>query len=276
MPLLVTTDSIWIDESGAAVPGNDVADLHSLDSQIDAVDRRGWIRLQPGTDTVELWLNPLSAAQQTVCAAVDFLRATPGDQSLVVRVHDRGSCGSLIAKSVDELPDVIREAIGLTSRPGFPLMQDRLTGCLPTDINDADVREMWRYLVSTRFAPTQELVDRVVAAPGRAKIVTVDAARGIRYLAHDRQTAALWKRPAGFAGLSLDEIPMPAPMRRSIRSDLATMLQEPRIVVSFVRGLRRLMPEAAPMDSYFRISVPLSRHPGSPERPVLVLLAPYA
>jgi hypothetical protein len=156
-------------------------------------------------------------------------------------------------------------------------MQDRLTGCLPTDINNSQVHAMWRFLVATQFRQSSELIDCVVSTDGRAKLVSVSTAPGgkVRYLAHDRQTSVLWKRPEGFAGESLDEIPMPTPLKRSVRADLAALLEGPQIVVSFVRGLRRVMRDEAPMDSYFRVSIPLSRHPRSPERSALVLLAPY-
>lgn len=243
---------------------------------MDAVDRRGWIQLRPETDRIELWVNPLSAQHCTVSTAVEILRAASGDRRLVVKVHDRRSCGTLLAESVDQLPALIRDAVHLTSRPGHPLMQDRLVGCLPTDINDPHVHDLWRFLVSTRFEPSIELVDRVVSTPGRAKVVTVNAGGGVRYLAHDRLTAAIWKHSDGFAGRLLDDMPMPAPLKRSIRADLAGMLQERQIVVSFVRGLRRVMADDAPMDSFFRISIPLRRTNGTDGRSALVLLSPYA
>lgn len=268
-------ESIWVDGTGATVPANDAALFRSIDERIDAVDRRGWINLRAGTDSVELWINPLNAGSRTVCAAIEILRRARSERRFVVRVYDRGACGALVADSIEQLPELIHESVGLTSRPGFPLMQDRLAGCLPTDINDHQVQEMWRFLVATRFSPGDQLVDRVVDTPGRAKIVSVGPGGKVRYLAHDRQTSALWKRPDGFAGESIDEIPMPTPLKRSVRADLAALLEGPQIVVSFVRGLRRVMRDEAPMDSYFRISIPLSRHPRSPERSALVLLAPY-
>lgn len=244
---------------------------------MDAVDRRGWVHIRSTSDRIELWVNPVSAQQRTVQMAVEILRGTTGDRRLIVKVHDRRSCGTLLAESAEQLPELIRDAVRLTSRPGHPLMQDRLVGCLPTDINDRHVRDMWRFLVATRFDPSTELVDRVVSTPGRAKVVAVDAhGGGIRYLAHDRLTAAIWKRPAGFAGRLIDDVPMPAALRRSIRADLAGMLQERQIVVSFVRGLRRVMADDAPMDSFFRVSIPLRRTAGSPQRSAVVLLAPYA
>ncbi len=269
--------SIWLDGTGCTVPANDVERLRSPEERIDAVERRGWIHLRSGPDSVEVWVNPLCAQRRTVHAAVEILRAGTGGRPLVVRVHDRGSCGSLVAESAEQLPDLIRESVGMTSRPVHPLTQDRLSGCLPTDINDAHVQDMWRFLVDTQFNATEALVDRVVSTEGRAKLVSVCSRRGeVRYLAHDRRTTTLWKQPAGFAGRALDEVPIPEPLKRSVRSDLTGMLRDRQIVVSFVRGLRRVMKDEAPMDSFFRVSIPLRRHPGTQDRSALVLLAPYA
>lgn len=276
MPAL-GTESIWVDGSGSTVAANDLESLRSPDDHADAVDRRGWIRLRSGPDKVELLVNPLCAQHRTVDAAVELLRKGCGDRALVVRVHDRGSRGSLVAESVDQLPDLIRESVGLTSRPVHPLTQDRLSGCLPTDIADSHVQDMWRFLVANQFAASESLVDRVVASEGRAKLVSVCAGRGkVRYLAHDRHTAILWKHPAGFAGQALDDMPIPEPLKRSVRSDLASMIRDRRIVVSFVRGLRRVMKDEAPTDSFFRVSIPLRRLPATSERAALVLLSPYA
>jgi len=271
------TGSIWVDGSGCTVPANDVDGLRSSDDRINAVDRLGWIHLRSEPDSVELWLNPLRAQDRTVQAAVEILRGTADGRPLVVQIHDRESRGSLVAESVDQLPELIRESVGLTSRPVHPLTQDRLSGCLPTDINDPHVQDMWRFLTANQFAASEALVDRVVSTEGRAKLVSVCARRGaVRYLAHDRRTATLWKQPSGFAGRALDEMPIPAALKRSVRSDLVGMLRERQIVVSFVRGLRHVMKEEAPMDSFFRLSIPLRRQPGTPERSALVLLAPYA
>ena len=272
-----TIGSIWVDGAGCTVPANDTEGLRSQDDRIDAVDRRGWIHLRSEPEAIELWVNPLCAEHRTVCAAVEILRGTSGDRPLVVRVHDRGSRGSLIAESVDQLPELIRESVGLTSRPVYPLSQDRLSGCLPTEINDPHVQDMWRFLVANQFAASEALVDRVLATEGRAKLVSVCARRDtVRYLAHDRRTADLWKHPAGFAGRALQDIPIPAPLKRSVSADLTGMLRDRQVVVSFVRGLRRVMKEEAPVDSFFRVSIPLRRQPGTTERPALVLLSPYA
>lgn len=272
-------DSFWVDGSGRAVAvGLDDRLAGGVDRG-EAMDRLGWVHVHACPDRVEFWLNPISVRQPTLGTAVELaemLHDTAGDRPLVVRVHDRESRGSLVAESADQLPDLIRESVGLTSRPGHPLMQDRLVGCLPTDINDAHVQDMWKFLVGTRFTPSEELVDRVISTEGRAKVVTVHArSGGVRYLAHDRRTAGIWKRPEGLAGRLLDDVPMPTPLKRSIRSDLTVMMRERQIVVSFVRGLRRVMPHDAPMDSFFRISIPLRRLPGAVERSALVLLSPY-
>lgn len=265
--------SVWIDGRGRTV------DVDS-DDRGHAMDRMGWVNVCATAKCIEFWVNPLSVQERALSSAVELtagLRTAADDRPVIVKVHDRCSRGSLVADSIDTVSAVVHESVRLTSRPGHPLMQDRLVGCLPTDINDAHVQDLWRFLVATQFRATGELIERVVATEGRAKVVTVNSRGGtVRYLAHDRRTAALWKHPAGFAGRTLDEVPVPEPLKRSVRSDLTGMLRERQIVVSFVRGLRRVMKEDAPMDSFFRISIPLRRQPGSSERAALVLLSPYA
>mgnify|MGYP003700581213 CR=1 FL=1 len=265
--------SFWVDGNGQAVQASAGERPYGPSDRVDAMDRLGWIHVHAKPDQVELWVNPLAVRQPTLGTAAELaanLRSEAPGRALVVRVHDRESRGSLVADSVEQLPDLIREAVGLTSRPAYPLMQDRLAGCIPTEINDDHVHEMWR------FRQTDELVERVVSTAGRAKLVSVQTGDGdVQYLAHDRWTAALWRQPAGFAGRYLDDLPMPAPLKRSVRADLTGMLRERGIVVSFVRGLRRIMPDDAPMDSYFRVSIPLRRTAGWPGRTAVVLLAPY-
>ena len=243
--------SFWVDGSGQAVRASADERPYGPSDRVDAMDRLGWIHVHAKPDQIELWVNPLAVRQPTLGTAAELaasLRPAGPDRPLVVRVHDRESRGSLVAESIEQLPDLIRDAVWLTSRPAYPLMQDRLAGCLPTEINDDHVRDMWRFLVATA---------------GRAKLVAVQACDGdVQYLAHDRWTGALWRQPAGFAGRYLDDLPMPAPLKRSVRADLTGMLRERGIVVSFVRGLRRIMPDDAPMDSYFRISIPLRRTAG--------------
>ncbi len=271
--------SFWVDGNGQAVQASAGERPYGPSDRVDAMDRLGWIHVHAKPDQVELWVNPLAVRQPTLGTAAELaanLRSEAPGRALVVRVHDRESRGSLVADSVEQLPDLIREAVGLTSRPAYPLMQDRLAGCIPTEINDDHVHEMWRFLVATQFRQTDELVERVVSTAGRAKLVSVQTGDGdVQYLAHDRWTAALWRQPAGFAGRYLDDLPMPAPLKRSVRADLTGMLRERGIVVSFVRGLRRIMPDDAPMDSYFRVSIPLRRTAGWPGRTAVVLLAPY-
>lgn len=272
-------DSIWIDGSGRPLPVDSGARPDSFEDRVHAMDRLGWVNLWATPDRVEVWVNPLSVQQPALSTAVTLvsaLRETAAVQTVVVKVHDREARGSLVAEPVSDLPDLVRRSIELTSRPSFPLMQDRLTGCLPTEINDTHVQDMWRFLAATQFRASEELMERVEASDRRAKIVVAHAGSGaVQYLVHDRQTAPLWRQPTGFAGRFLDELPLPLPVKRSLRSDLVDMLAERQIVVSLVRGLRRVMSDAAPMDSYFRVTIPL-RWPGeAPNRPALVLLAPY-
>ena len=106
--------------------------------------------------------------------------------------------------------------------------------------------------------------------------MTACSKRGaVQYLAHDRQTAPFWKQSTDFTGRYLDDLTLPLPLKRSLRSDLMTMLLERQIIVSFVRGLRRITSDAAPLDSFFRISIPLRWFGDAEVRPALVLLAPY-
>jgi len=109
-------------------------------------------------------------------------------------------------------------------------------------------------------------------------LVAAHATTGtVQFLAHDRRIAALFDQPDGFAGRFLHELPMPAPLKRALKADLLSMLEDRRIVVSFVRGLRRVMPLAhtSVPDSYFRVTIPLRWHGDALERPALVLISPY-
>lgn len=268
-------ESVWVDGSGRAVPVGPVED------RAHAMDCLGWINVRAADDGIELWVNPLAAQPPTLDCAVEVaagLRRRSHNQPLIVKVHDRESRGSLTTESLDELSALIQASVELTSRPGFPLMQDRLVGCLPTEINDSHVRETWAFLAATQFRPSQELVERVEASDRRAKIVVAHATTGaVQYLAHDRRTAALWNQPDGFAGRFLHDLPTPEPLKRSLKADLMSMLKDRRIVVSFVRGLRRIMPlaDASVPDSYFRVTIPLRWHGDALERPALVLISPY-
>lgn len=274
-------ESIWIDGTGREVATCASTRLDSVEDRVHAMDRLGWVHVRSAPDRIELWINPLTAQPPTLSTAVEVatgLRRDVGSRSLVVEVHDRGSRGSLTTESVDELSSLIQDSIELTTRPGFPLMQDRLAGCLPTEINDSHVRETWAFLVATQFSPSRELMDRVEASEQRAMLVAAHAITGtVQVLAHDRRIAALFDQPDGFAGRFLHELPVPAPLKRALKADLLSMLEDRRIVVSFVRGLRRVMPlaDTSVPDSYFRVSIPLRWHGDALERPALVLISPY-
>lgn len=267
--------SVWVDGSGRAVPMGPVED------RAHAMDCLGWINVRAAAEGIELWVNPLAAQPRTRDSAVEVaagLRGRWRNRPLIVKVHDRESRGSLTTQSVEDLSSLIQDSVELTSRPGFPLMQDRLHGCLPTEINDSHVRDTWAFLVASQFRPSAELMERVESAEHRAKIVMAHAGTGaVQFLAHDRQTPSIWNEPVGFAGRYLHELPIPVPLKRSLRADLMSMLEDRRIVVSFVRGLRRVMPlpDATIPDSFFRVTIPLRWHGDALERPALVLLSPY-
>ncbi|EDP64831.1 hypothetical protein BAL199_05204 [alpha proteobacterium BAL199] len=273
------TDSIWVDGSGRAVAIGAADRPGTTEDRMHAMDRLGWVQVREAVDGIEFWVNPLSAQQPTLRMAMDVtasLQDADRRRPVIIKVHDRGSRGSLVAETIDQMPSLLQESVELTSRPGFPLMQDRLTGCLPTEIKDDHVQDMWKFLVSTQFRPSEELRERVESSDRRAKIVTACSKRGaVQYLAHDRQTAPFWKQSTDFTGRYLDDLPLPLPLKRSLRSDLMTMLLERQIIVSFVRGLRRITSDAAPLDSFFRISIPLRWFGDAEVRPALVLLAPY-
>lgn len=267
--------SVWVDGSGRAVPMDPVED------RAHAMDCLGWINVRAAAEGIELWVNPLAAQPRTRDSAVEVaagLRGRGRNRPLIVKVHDRESRGSLTTQSVEDLSSLIQDSVELTSSPGFPLMQDRLRGCLPTEINDTHVRDTWAFLVASQFRPSAELMERVEATEHRAKIVMAHAATGaVQILAHDRRTPGIWNEPAGFAGRFLHELPIPVPLKRSLRADLMSMLEDRRIVVSFVRGLRRIMPlaDATVPDSFFRVTIPLRWHGDALERPALVLISPY-
>lgn len=268
--------SVWVDGAGHAMPQEPAED------PAHAIDRLGWINVRSAADGIELWVNPLAAQPPTLDSAVEVaagLLQHRRNRPIIVKVHDRESRGSLTARSLDDLSSLIEDSVELTTCPGYPMMQDRLRGCLPTEINDDHVRDTWSFLVATRFQPSRELIERVEASARRAKLVMVDARSGaVQYLAHDLRTREIWGEPEGFAGRYLHDLPMPVPLKRSLRADLLGMLQERAIVVSFVRGLRRVMPaaDASVPDSFFRLSIPLRWHGDAPERPALVLLSDYA
>src|SRR3546814_20370819 len=86
-----------------------------------------------------------------VCSSDLSLEGRHPGRELIVRVHDHRPRGSVIARSVDELPRHLTGAIELTSQPGFPLEQDRLASAIVTEIADEHVRYTWSYLNATEI-----------------------------------------------------------------------------------------------------------------------------
>ena len=268
--------STWIAADGAAksldwIPG------HPIEHRGFALDTLGWVNVCETQRRVEVWVNPLKVTRRAIAAASDVLASIEGrhpGRELIVRVHDHRPRGSVIARSVDELPRHLTGAIELTSQPGFPLVQDRLDPALVTEIADEHVRDTWAYLNATGFALTKELVGRVEASTHRVKLLLLGQDGSAQYLAHDRSTQQVWGQRAPLAGRFLEDLPVPVSLARSLRADIRAMLSGNETVVSYLRGLAKIMPGASrAYDSFFRITVPLELPAGLNEAVALVMLS---
>lgn len=267
--------STWIAADGAA-KSLDWSPDHPVKNRGFALDTLGWVNVCETKSRVEIWVNPLTVTRPAIAAASNVLASLEGrhpGRQLIVRVHDHRPRGSLIARSVDELPRHLTGAIELTSQPGFPLVQNRLDPTRVTEIADRHVRDTWAYLNATDFALTKELVDRVEASTQRVKLLLLGKNGSAQFLAHDRSTQRIWAQRTPLIGRFLEDLPVPVPLARSLRADIRAMLSGNQTVVSYLRGLAKIMPDASQADdSFLRITVPLERLDGLKESVALVML----
>src|SRR3546814_11636142 len=105
--------STWIAADGAAkaidwIPGQ------PIDNRSFALDTLGWVNVCETKRRVEVWVNPLKVTRRAIAAASDVLASLEGrhpGRELIVRVHDHRPRGSVLARSVDELPRHLPGAI---------------------------------------------------------------------------------------------------------------------------------------------------------------------
>src|SRR3546814_10085975 len=129
-------------------------------------------------------------------------------------------------------------------------------------------------IYATGFALTKELVGRVEASTQRVKLLVLGHDGSAQFLAHDRRTQRVWAQRAPLAGRFLEDLPVPVPLARSLRADIRAMLSGNETVVSYVRGLAKIMPGALLADdSFFRITVPLVPPAGFGDAVALVVLS---
>ena len=226
---------------------------------------------------IELWLNPVSVMPRALAGAqeivVDLLRSEP-PRTVLMEVHDRRHGGSLVVTCIDDLFSFRDQALELTSTPGHPLVHRQGEIADAWRLNDRSTRDLLKYAYDRDLQLTRELVERIDDSESRAKVIFVTSAGSVQYFAHDRVTQSIWAVKSRFTGRFLQNLPVPTPLKRSLRSDALGAFASQQPVMTYVSGLRRIIPkEKSRTDSYSRITVPLRSNANTNEIPMLVLLA---
>ncbi len=269
--------SIWISADGSESTLSSIAGVSAIDARRIALDVLGCAHLRVTSNRIELALNPRTLTAHAIASSlvlIDRLQQRDPDRTLTIQVHDGTSRGSIHVASSNDLFKHLEAAMEMTTRPAHPLVHDRLENPAAIEIPDADARDVLNAARSDGYALTRQLVERVEAGGGRAKLVYATATGRVQYLAHDRWTRDFWGQPGRFAGRFLDDLPVPRSVKRSVRADALAVLHERGPIVSRIAGLREVLHHRAPVpDAYYRVSVRLTPTSRDDDIPVLMVLS---
>jgi hypothetical protein len=192
-----------------------------------------------------------------------------------LEIHDGELKGSFPIDSPLDLFRLRDEGLSITSNPGHPLEHIKAKATEAAELCNEPAKDLLRFAASHSHSLTKELVHRVEISAGRAKIILVSADGSAQYLCHDPRTLEYWGRRTQFVGRFLDRLPVPSPIKRSLKADTTTVFRERQISVSVISGLHRVIsPEAAGTNTYSRVLVPLAAPIAhNDELPVLVLVS---
>jgi len=274
----VHLSSVWINAKGQPDDLESIRGMRTPVDRVFALDTLGWINICSKPQHIEVWVNPRSARALSLGGAaqvLEELQKRDPSRVALLEVHDSEPKGSFPIDNPIGLFRLIDEGLSITANPGHPLEHLKATAAEAADLCNEPAKQILRYAELHSYRLTNELVQCVEASSGRAKIILASADGSVQYLCHDPRTVKYWSRRTPFVGCFLDRLPVPNPIKRSLKADSTAVFRERRTFVSVISGLHRVIsPEVAGTNTYSRVLVPLTAPVAhNDELPVLVLVS---